>query len=431
MIMGVAASIAREAVRASAASARQRQEQSAQDAQDAAKEAAAAAEREAEERAKDKLADRLDEAASLIRRHVWLTPAQADALALITATTWVTEPGTLVSAPRVLFLSPEPETGKSVALRVSTALSYNPVDVAGTWFDTKSAIFEASTAGDPCPTLFRDEVSQVFGRSGLYGSGNPLTDVLLRGYVSDAEIGRSVSQTSDKASIFSVVYMTGRRVAVPDDVKTRTITIHMTRAPEGKVRYFDLRGAAKRARATGESLKHAVRGNRSLIAEFRVESIPSKLVDGRLGEVWEGVFAVANAASQDWLNRAMAAFIEIATDEANEEALSPRETLIRDLALAAEAVSGEAITHKGRLFLRGMVLRDELRELEEYAKMTDADLGRLMADALTGSVITVDGKTYRGYYADDLDAAWERVRPVRTADVTLVTETDPWADDAA
>jgi Protein of unknown function (DUF3631) len=380
------------------------------------------------------LAAQLDESVSFISRFIRTTPAQMDAMALLAASTHVASE--FVTLPRAIWLpvpgGQQENIGKTEAMSVTMRLSANPVDMSGgTWPEVRSQIFEADTAGMPCPTLYRDEISDVFGLSGVNYQGHPVADIARRGYKRGATIGRSTVRTSDRASCFSVLLFTGRKVAIPRDIRTRCIVFHMAHSDD-EVAYFDERDAGEEAIELAAALRAAVLSLNAEIGAFRVRRLRVAGLTGRRAEVWEPLFAVAAAAGQGWLNRARAAFVEMVS-EADKPALSPNQRRMRDLAEAAEQLKGEGVLHQGREFLRGALLRDELAHLhpDDYSDVDAATLARQLSRALPFGVqqIRHATTTLKGWYADDLLAAWEEVRPPELDDVTEHEEDDPFADD--
>lgn len=400
------------------------------------------AEQAAEEREAANLPRMLSESARYLGSYIYATPRQIDTLALIAAVTPVAEPSTLVSVPRVLITAREPEAGKTHTMKTTASLCYNPLDTTGTWYGVQSGIAEAAQAGGQCPTFYRDEISGVFGDNGLGSRAPQLADIIRQGYLSDAKLAWSVNRQRVEFSSFSVFLMTGLRVAVPSDVRTRCIVINMT--PGEPPQYYDLRDARSRAAKLNKSLGRAVRGNRDFIRDFRVRSIGHPKLVKRRGEVWEPLFAVAAAASaqagnDEWLRRALTAFLEVALDENDEMTLSPDQEIIRDVAQATEVI--ELRAWHGEEFAGGKVLREALREMDPdaYGLLSDDVLGARMRDALTnpdgsrlGSIqVRFGSKLVRGYLVNDLLAAWDAIRPVDASEVELTEAVDPFADEIA
>lgn len=382
--------------------------------------AQAEAERRTEEREAEQLAMRLDEAVRAVGRYVWCTPAQVDAMVLLAAQTWV--PESLVTMPRGLWVAPEPESGKTRAMMVTASLCRDPQEVDGTGPSLTSRLALAGNQGNACPTLIYDEVSKIFGPGGTRGGNNPIGDILRKGYKSTATQAWSVDRSPVEFSVFSTFLITGLMAAVPRDIRTRCIVFRMQQGQPAE--YFDVRDAEKRMAALARSFGAAVKGNREKIAGFRARGLHPKL-EGRRLEIWEGMFAVAYCASQEWLNRCMTAFCEIALDESDQPPLSPEQMVIRDL---ADAVSGIDLLPGG--FAPGMTLVDELKRTGDdmYDGRSDASLACLIRDALPFASVQkrFGDKRVRGYYAADIVTLWDQIRPADLDDVIVPDEVNPF-----
>src|ERR1700722_879669 len=115
-----------------------------------------------------------------------------DALTLACAVTHLANEndGVFTSLPRVLITSTTSESGKSVLLDVCATLSFASQKVAGTTQEGLRAVFYET----PGATIFRDEISQVFGESGT-NRREPITyDILNRGYTVGEKIIHSVQK---------------------------------------------------------------------------------------------------------------------------------------------------------------------------------------------------------------------------------------------
>lgn len=343
----------------------------------------------------------LDECARFQGRYVYATPAMIDAMTLVSAVTWVADRDTFATLPRCLWWSEWEESGKTNAMNVTASLSYDPVDLNGTSYAMRSKIARAGTEGRPCPTLFYDEISKVFGKAGTRGDSHPVAHILTKGYKSKATDSWSVDRSDVSFSIFSVFMMTGLRTAVPRDIRTRCILFPME--PGTPREYFDARDAEREAELLAASLSVWVRSKRDEIKAFRVRRLGIPRLTGRRAEVWEALFAVANAAGPEWLNRCYTAFCELALDEAENVPLTPEQTLIRDLAAIA--------LHEGTPFIGGYVLADELSRMDSplYAGLTQHQLACKIREALPFPSRQVDRK--RGYFATDLVALWDAIKP--------------------
>ena len=212
----------------------------------------------------------LDETASFVEDHIAASQALTDAMVL-----YATATHALSAFPtfgRMLFTSEHEASGKTMAMLITAALSANPLDASGTSYALTSALAAAGNTPDqPAPTLYYDEISSVFGRSGLAASRNPIADILRKGYKSSATSQWSVNRVNEKFSIFTPFLMTGLRVAVPRDIRSRCILIVME--PGTPRRYFDARTAEPEAQALAACLSQATGKRLADIAAFRARGI--------------------------------------------------------------------------------------------------------------------------------------------------------------
>jgi Protein of unknown function (DUF3631) len=372
----------------------------------------------------------LDETARFVEDHVAADRARTDAMVLYAAATHA-----LAAFPtfgRMLFTSEHEASGKTMAMLITATLSANPLDAAGTPYALTSALAAAGNTPDqPAPALYYDEISSVFGRSGLAASRNPIADILRKGYKQGATSQWSVNRVNEKFSIYTPFIMTGLRVAVPRDIRSRCICITME--PGTPRQYFDARTAEPEAQALAACLAQAAGKRLADIAAFRARGIHPKLKDRKL-EVWEGMFAVAYVlGGQEWLNRCLAAFKELALAESDQVVLTPRQQTIKDVAAVAAKSRQETVLPDGTRFIGGLAIVDELRRVDNpiYQGRSDAGLALLVSDALPMNTVQlrVDGDRVRGYYVQDIEAAWNKIRPDEPDDIEIPDEVNPFEVD--
>jgi hypothetical protein len=363
----------------------------------------------------------LDEVSCFIGQHVHASDAQVDAMTLYAAATHA-----LAAFPtfgRMLFSSEQEASGKTMAMQITASLSANPLDASGTSYALQSALAGASnTPEQPQPTLYLDEISDVFGRSGLNASRNPVAEVLRKGYKAGAKMSWSVNRVNEQYSIYTPFLLAGLRVAVPRDIRSRCITITMV--PGTPERYFDAREAEPYASRLADSLKGTVRTCLDKLASFRGRGIHPKLRDRRL-EIWEGLFAIAYVlGGQPWLLRCLNAFKELALSEADAVALTPRQETVRDVATVVKSMFPD------RDFVSGLSLVDEVRRIDSpvYQGRSDAGLARLISEALPMNTIQrrINGQRVRGYYTTDILAVWDKMRPDDPDDIEIPEEENPF-----
>lgn len=368
----------------------------------------------------------LDDCLMFVSDHVAATEAQRTAMVLYASATHAMREH--VSMGRLLFTSKAEASGKTLAMNVTASLSSAPLDASGTSYALQSALAAATNEPEKAPvTLWEDEISTVFGRSGLNGGGSKVADVLRRGYKRGATDSWSVNRVPEYYSVFTPFIMTGLRTAVPRDIRSRCIVIEMEQGTPR--RYFDVREAEPFAALLAASLAGEVKRHAEAIGAFRALGLHRKMT-GRKLEVWEPLMAVAYAVGGPrWLAKAVSAFAELALDASDVRALTPSEMVVRDVAGIAEGYRERT----GEEFAGGLMLADELRHIGGplYEGRSDASLACLVRDSvpLDSEQRRVSGRRVSGYPVSALAAAWEAVRPAAPADLEPEAEVNPFACD--
>lgn len=371
----------------------------------------------------------LNEAADFVRQYVVASPAQIDAMVLVAACTHLKE--AFVAFPRVLFTSESPESGKTEALRITAALCSKPFNTKGTGYALQSKLAaQANEPGAASMTLIRDEISDIFGQAGLNGSQNPIAGILREGYKRGATMCWSVSRTAVDFDISGIFLMAGLRTAVPVDIRTRCIVITMR--PGSPAGYFDIRTGEPVAERIAKTLAAWTKAHRPEITSFLARDLHPKL-KGRRREIWEPLFAVAAAAGQDWLNRCLTAFLEIALDESDQTPLSPRQEVLRDLHAVVQ--SGMPL-YAGGVFAGGMDLADQLLRLPDtnlYSARSRVGVAKMIADAMPvppKQLRVGEGQRVRGYMVEMIEVAWMQVAPAASLDALIPDEASPFDVDS-
>lgn len=369
----------------------------------------------------------LDETDQFMARYVDVTEAQRHAMMLYAMATWALR--AFPAFGRMLFRGEKEESGKTLAMELTAALSSNPLDVGGTNPALNSTLAAAHNAPEqPPPTLYYDEISTLFGRSGLNATRSQIADVLRRGYKAKATNQWSVNRVNEKFSIFTPFLMTGLAVAVPRDIRSRCIVIAME--PGRPWKYFDVREAEPEAEALAAAIRQHVGSRMPELAAFRARGVHPRLVNRKL-EVWEPLFAVAWVlGGQEWLNKCRNAFKELALSEADQATLSPRQQILRD---AAGLLKGSLADMAASGFVGGLALADEMLRLDNplYAGRTLAGISQLISEAMPcpstqKRALWAEGKPVRGYFTHEIADAWEAVRPPDAEDAEIGDEENPF-----
>jgi len=350
----------------------------------------------------------LDETREFIGRYLVATDAQLDVVALWAASTHAMDES--VTHPRLLFAGDEPESGKTTGLQLALDLSNNGFDASGS-----SAALKAKLAEPGKLTLGYDEISDVFGKSGLAGAGNPIGTLLRKGYKRGATDAWSVNRVNVQFDIFMPFAMTGLRVSVPADIRSRCIVIRM--APAKPAEYYDVRSGEAYSVMMRDSLASQVRRHVKEIGAYRARGLHPKL-EGRKLEIWEPLFAIASIGGMRWIKRCMTAFLELALNESDRPILTPEQTILQDLnrALSVLRESPQWAEEEGNAYeVFGSELRDEMRRFGEplYDDLTDKALAMLIAKTLpNGShIIERPGTRTRGFLVADIEGEWKRRKP--------------------
>lgn len=376
----------------------------------------------------------LSEIARFIARFIVAPQTYIDAMVLIAAQTHCLDE--LVTTLRALFTAEVPQAGKTEAMLLLASLCENPMDADGSSYGSNNALVSGLLANamagiTHAPTLYYDDIGKIFGDGGTRGRSNALYKILVKGYKKRATSSTSIDRARQEYSTYSTFLMTGLKTAIPNDVYTRCIVFRME--PGTPRDYFDVRTAEPMAEKYASLLHRWVRAHAEEIGAFRARGLHPKL-NRRLLEIWEGMFAVAAAAGQEWLNRCMAAFTELALDD-GEIPLSPEQSVIRDC--AEVIIRAKLPMHQGDPVIPTSLLVEELKRLGEemYDGRTDHSLGILIADALAGCGVRPGLRRVTGakdpvrcYLADAVTSAWEAIRPDEEGfDVEVPEDGDPFA----
>lgn len=306
--------------------------------------------------------------------------------------------------PRLLATSDDPESGKSTLLDVMSMLGFNAWDA-----DEATGFAVKARFNEPEPTLFIvDEISKIFGTSGLRGQGHPLYKILVKGYRRTATASMSVDRTSVDVPIYSMAACAGLRTAAPHDLRTRCIIFPMKAMPADLP---DMRSSVDpdtwAEGAIHCSVLHQwVKSHAGEIAmAYRSMRPPHRKLRGRLRQIWMPLFAVAQVAGGDWPARVLAAFRELALDASDKPVLSPAQMVLRDAAAIFSVTEGDRMLAADiAAILRAMP------DVEIYRVLTDRRLAQLMSEALGQSTaMTVDGRRARGWHAAPVLAAWDKL----------------------
>src|SRR5262245_15713835 len=210
------------------------------------------------------------------------------------------------STPRLAFLSPEPASGKTRALEISELLVPNAVEAVNV---TPAYLFRKVGDDEAKPTILYDEIDTVFGPKAK--ENEEIRGLLNAGHRRGAVAGRCVVRgkivTTEEISAYCAVALAGIGW-MPDTILTRSIIIRMRRrAPSEKVTPFRRRVHAPEGEALRSQLAALAAKIVDAMAAARPEMPPG--IEDRNADVWEPLFAIADAAGGDWPQRAREAAV--------------------------------------------------------------------------------------------------------------------------
>ena len=343
----------------------------------------------------------LDDARAFAASILYATDEQLDALTLACAVSHTLD--SFSTAPELLFTSTEKESGKTTGEDIVMMLANNGWTADPTSYALRAKFNEAEK-----PTLIIDEISDVFGRSGLRGASNQLGKILRICYRRTATLSMAVDRVAEEVSCYTMAVMAGLKTAVPDDIRSRCVIFVMRPVPSSVRGLRDSQDDDTLAlgRIHCQRLHQWARGSEDEIRRaFRDIRRPHPKFRARRAQIWGPMLAVALEAGGDWPERCLAAFKAMALDASDVPVLSPSQMILRDTA-ALFARDGS-----DRLFAAQIAacLRS-LPDVALYEDLTDRGLAQLMTEALGPSQsMTIGNARARGFHAVPVLAAWRRL----------------------
>jgi 5S rRNA maturation endonuclease (ribonuclease M5) len=324
------------------------------------------------------------------------------------------------STPRVAFLSPEPGSGKTRALEVSEILVPNPVEAVNV---TPAYLFRKVGGDEGPPTILYDEIDTVFGPKakdneeirGLLNAGH------RRGAVAGRCVVRGKTVETEEIPAYCAVALAGLGW-LPETLMSRSIVIRMRRrAPTETIEPYRRRDEVDE----GHELRGRLAGWAAAKGKILYASRPALPpgIEDRNADVWEALFAVADAAGGDWGKKAREAAIAlVAAGREQEPSLGIR--LLADLRTVfgkTEACFTEAV-------LTALHDMEEAPWKDLNGKGLDSrGLGlRLRQYGIQSKQIRDGATTKKGYQRADLADAWARYLPSpQTSETSETAETSP------
>jgi hypothetical protein len=265
----------------------------------------------------------LDDIEREIRRHLVFDSAQKyDATALwIAGTYFLGHPDIKVFSafPMLGFMSPEPDSGKSRALEVAQALSYNSIGAGN--YTTALLLNKIDNSNPDYRTLCLDEMDTVFA----HGKDNSdLIRLFNLGYERGKFIGRMSRFNNEgiETPAYCPKVFAGLKIAkIPGPTKTRTIVIGMRpKSEDQKVeRHLDTVALEKLKASILEWSQKT-----DVLAALRDIDFQGDagFLNNRNEQIWQPLLAIAKITSEQWYHRALSAAKSFTTNEPTERNLT-------------------------------------------------------------------------------------------------------------
>lgn len=270
----------------------------------------------------------LDYARQLVGSAIVAPDHYMDVITLVCMATYKIDD--LHTAARLLALG-EQGTGKSTVLTVASYLAANCEPITGVLGMTAPS-YVADFRMNPRATHLIDEIHHLFGQAGQNGKSSKFYTYLNQGYLRPTAFAQyQENKTKLLIPIFGFVFMAGLGLAVPSDLRDRSIIIKMTKASgKAEVADFSLEETRAAFRYGGRMLKsYAQRMPKLDISTVR--GVHPKLVH-RVMDVWGPLFALAKMASPEWEERVMTAFERLELNK-GVPVYAPEDQLLMDYLL--------------------------------------------------------------------------------------------------
>src|SRR5262245_34407199 len=318
--------------------------------------------------------------------------------------------GAWESTPRLAALSPEPASGKTRLLEITTLLVPNPVEAINV---SVAYLFRKVGSEDGPPTILFDEIDTVFGPKAK--ENEEIRALLNSGHRRGAVAGRCVVRgktvETEEISSYSAVALAGLGW-LPDTILSRSVIIRMRRRAADEV----IEPFRRRVHAPiGEALRRRLAVWASAVLDAVTEARPTMpaSVEDREADAWEPLLAVADAAGGAWpelARKAAVALVAVARDV--EPSLN-----IRLLADLRTVFGGEEQLTTKKILAELYLLEDAPWNDIKGKPLSDNQLARRLKQyGVKSKSIRLGNRTPRGYTREDLHDVWRRYLPPSSSD---------------
>jgi hypothetical protein len=352
----------------------------------------------------------LERVQRFIRRFVALTEAQAVAITLWVAMTYVTAAFEVVG--HLHIYSPEKRSGKTRLLDVLAVLVLRPMLAA----DMTSAVLFRVLDGMR-PTVLFDEVDVIFAGKGE--RADELRGLLNAGYKRGGAAWRV--EMNGKVGVPRAFDVFGPKAlagigSIPDTIADRCHPIAMARQLRASaVERFRTRGKLEETVEIRDGLAAWAKAAVEALAVARPQ-LPDELND-REQDIWEPLLAIAEQAGDGWPSRARAAALELHRGGGESEATTSLLLLRHIRELFAE--QGDPTALSSESIMRALADNDEgpwgrwwVLETDHGRRSAASGLARLLRPfGIASTKIKTAGASVRGYRRDGFSDAWTRYLP--------------------
>jgi hypothetical protein len=335
-----------------------------------------------------------------IRRFVLLNKEQADAIVLWVSHTYLIDD--IDISPLLLIDSPERGCGKTLLETLLSYISYRPLAASHA---SASALFRSVELWKP--TIFFDEADTFFR------DNFDLHNMINAGYKRGSVVLRSEAAGDNfiprMFSVYSAKCIAGIALEkhLPDSTMSRGIVIKMRRKmPHEKIERLRHAGSSIFDEIASKLTRFALDYSRQV--RLARPALPEELSD-RNQDNWESLFAIAECAGPEWLQRATEAALKLSS--ANEASVSTGNELLADIHHIFE--SGKNPKKLSTVDLINALTKDDESPWKTYNRgkeITARQLAKLLAVyGIKSKTVRINqGHTPKGYDADQFADAFAR-----------------------
>ena len=326
--------------------------------------------------------------------------------------------------PRLLFISPEANCGKSTAMKVTKAFVPRASHLAVlTPAALYKAIYEALERKGGRPTILYDELDAVFGSEGRRRLNERMRSEINAGHGRGENIALQVGGKVKEFELYAPMALAGKMgiYDVPDTIRTRSIIIPMQRRLEdGKGERWDDRIHPVEA----EPIRWMLRCWVELVHSYALDYVKPgrpvlpKGVWNRDADVWEPLLAVAELAGGHWPERARVAAV------AGVAAAGARAVPSSGIDLLADIKTVFDRRHVEKIFTTDLLA--DLTTLDQRWRRLD---GKRLARMLHSYGMTqtnqdqrIGTRVTKGYRREYFEDAWSRYLPAAATSATPATD---------